>query len=104
MTDFDQFWNRFPRRIGKFDAMRAYEKARRLATAAQILDGVDAYVIHKPHWQDFCHPATWLNQGRWLDEWVTTQGLSAECPHDPPCEKRWACGRKQQMEQHQRVG
>ncbi len=68
MTDFDAFWCRYPRRIGKLAALKAYVKARKLASSEDILQGVDRYLEHKPVYADYCHPATWLNQGRWMDE------------------------------------
>lgn len=68
MTDFDVFWQRFPRRVGKLDAVKAYAKARKVASADDILTGVDRYIANKPEYADWCHPSTWLNKGRWMDE------------------------------------
>lgn len=65
---FAVFWQRFPRRVGKLDAMKAYRKARKVATADDILAGVDRYIATKPEYADWCHPSTWLNKGRWMDE------------------------------------
>jgi hypothetical protein len=68
--EFDQFWQHYPRRIGKLAAQKAYEKARKSGvTQRQLLDGVSAYVAHKPAYADYCHPSTWLTQGRYLDEY-----------------------------------
>lgn len=67
--DFEAFWRRFPRKVGKLAAQKAFAKARKTATLEQLLAGIDAYVMHKPPYADFCHPATWLNAGRWLDEY-----------------------------------
>lgn len=53
--------------------MKAYDKARKLATDAEILAGVEQYKKSKPAYADYCHPATWLNQGRWMDEPDTAQ-------------------------------
>jgi hypothetical protein len=69
--DFQAFWQSYPRKVGKLAAEKAYEKARkRGVTQQQLLDGIAAYVQHKPAYADFCHPATWLNQGRWDDEYA----------------------------------
>lgn len=76
LSDFDTFWAAFPRRIGKLDAMKAYAKARTVATAAEILAGVELYKQHKPEYADWCHPSTFLNKGRWMDE------------YDEPAEKK----------------
>jgi hypothetical protein len=70
-SEFDAFWNAYPRRIGKLEAIKAYMKARKLATAEQILAGVEAYRQHKPGWQAWKHPGPWLNAGRFLDEYET---------------------------------
>ena len=70
MTEFDTFWAAYPHRIGKFAAQKAYTKARTQATARDILDGVSRYIAHKPEWKDYCNPCTFLNQGRWFDEYA----------------------------------
>jgi hypothetical protein len=79
--EFDTFWKAYPHRVGKIAAMKAYEKARKLATAEQLLEGVAAYRQHKPGWQAYANPATWLNQGRWEDEWdVPPTPVARELP------------------------
>lgn len=111
MTDFDQFWAEFPRRVGKLAAQKAFVKARKIASQQEIIDGVRRYVANKPDYADYCHPQTWLNQGRWLDEpdrrsgtdrRMSRGGILLECPHAITCASRWACGRKQQHEQWER--
>jgi hypothetical protein len=81
MTDFDQFWAAYPRRVGKLAAQKAYMKARKIATQEELLKGVAAYIRHKPAYADFCHPTTFLSQGRWMDE--------LEDPETRPCRR---CG------------
>jgi len=65
---FEAFWKTFPRHVGKLAALKAYTKARTIATAEEILDGVERYKRTKPPYADWCFPATFLNQGRWMDE------------------------------------
>jgi hypothetical protein len=91
--EFETFWKRYPRRVGKLAAMKAYRKARTLATDQEILDGVDRYIAAKPAYADWCFPATFLNQGRWLDELdpVTSLSYDWHCPHTPHCPHRAAC-------------
>ena len=68
-ADFDEFWKLYPRRIGRLAAERAYEKARKRATADAILAGLMLFNRNLPHEERFiCHAQTWLNQGRWMDE------------------------------------
>ena len=90
--EFRAFWACYPRRVGKLDAQKAYKKARKLASAEAILDGVERYKRTKPDWQDWAHPSTWLNKGRWMDEEdVPVVKAKPECRHDPPCYNVWAC-------------
>lgn len=70
MTEFDQFWLACPRKVGKLAAQKAYGHARKSgATQAALLSGLAAYVRHKPAYAEYCHPTTWLRQGRWMDEY-----------------------------------
>lgn len=76
MTDFDRFWSAYPRKVGRKAAMKAFAKAIKLTSIEDILGGVEDYKRHKPDWQHFCHPATWLNGERWDDEWEPEQSGS----------------------------
>lgn len=67
-VDFDEFWDRYPLKVGKLAAEKEYMKARRLASREKLLDGVTRYRETKPDDWPWCHPKTWLSQGRWLDE------------------------------------
>lgn len=96
MSDFDAFWSLYPRKVGKLDAMKAYEKARRLASAEDILAGVHQYRLHLPEEMRYvAHPATWLNAGRWFDEYerpvVQRVHWYDECQelHGGTCDKQW---------------
>jgi hypothetical protein len=71
VTDFDQFWHAYPRKFGKLAARKAFDKAiKNGATLTQILAGIGLYLQYKPVYADYCHPASWLNAGRWMDEWT----------------------------------
>lgn len=89
MTDFDAFWIAYPRKEAKLAAMKAYEKARRLASAEDILDGVERYKLTMPEEKQYRPlPASWLNAGRWMDEPDYVPALKPakrECPHTPRC-------------------
>ncbi len=74
MTDFDTFWKAYPRRVGKLAAMKAWAKAERLSSPDEIMSGLQAYISNGlPEMNFIPHPATWLNQGRWWDEYETTR-------------------------------
>lgn len=93
MSDFNTFWAAYPRRVGKFDAIKAYAKARTVATASEILAGVETYKQHKPEYCDYAHPSSWLNKGRWMDEYddAPLVPIRAACPHTPECHNKSWC-------------
>ena len=66
---FDEFWAAYPNKKAKLAARKAYDKALKHATHEEIMAGIAPYMDNKPNWQDFAHPTTFLNQGRWLDEY-----------------------------------
>jgi hypothetical protein len=89
---FQDFWARYPRHVGKLDAEKAYKKARTLATDEEILTGVEFYKRHKPAYADWCYPATFLRQGRWMDEPdAVVRQPEWCCQHKPPCHDRQWC-------------
>lgn len=67
---FDRFWKAYPRKVSKGAARKAFAKASKTESLSlvDLLSAVDRYVRMKPPSLDFCHPATWLNGERWLDE------------------------------------
>lgn len=67
-AEFLEWWKAYPNRVGKIAAQAAYRKAKKLATAQELLDGIERYRHMKPDYADWCHPTTWLNHGRWMDE------------------------------------
>ena len=69
VDDFDIFWAAYPRREAKLAALKAYTKARRLASAEDILAGVERYKLRMPEDRQYRPlPASFLNAGRWMDE------------------------------------
>jgi hypothetical protein len=94
---FEQFWNCYPRKIGKDAAWKEWLKR---SPGNDLSDQMIAAVErHKasPQWrkeagQFIPHPRTWLHQGRWQDEPdVEKPGEKPyvswrdRCQHDPPC-------------------
>lgn len=70
---FDAFWAAYPNKKGKDAAAKAFAKRKpdqaMLDTMLMAIDRQKA----SPQWQRengrfIPHPATWLNQGRWMDE------------------------------------
>lgn len=70
---FEAFWTAYPRRIGKHAAWRAWQ---RLAPDADIISAIMTAVDAQKRSEQWTrdngryipHPATWLNQRRWLDD------------------------------------
>lgn len=74
---FQEWWQQYPRKVGKPAAHRAYRLIikGRLATPAELLQGVLRYAAERDREPDIdkrrqftAHPSTWLNQQRWKDE------------------------------------
>jgi hypothetical protein len=71
-SQFDTFWNLYPRKIGKENARKSWNRtATNQKTVTAILSALPNHV-ESPQWrkdngQFIPHPATWLNQRRWED-------------------------------------
>jgi hypothetical protein len=70
--DFDTFWKKYPRKIGRKAARRSWDKAKDRPSIDVILAAIEAQK-RSPQWTKddgafIPHPSTWLNQGRWDDE------------------------------------
>lgn len=69
---FEDFWKAYPRKIGKTQASKSWEKISISEEVYhQIMAGLDNYI--KYEWKGkemkyIPHAATWLNQERWKDE------------------------------------
>lgn len=69
---FEEFWNLYDYKKSKPKAILAYEKAIKIDSHENILNGVKAYIKargnDKQYWK---HPTTWLNAHAWQDEYST---------------------------------
>jgi hypothetical protein len=65
--DFEAFWQRYPRKVARGQARRAFAAALRKTSLAEMLRALD-----RTRWPDdprfIPHPATWLNGERWADD------------------------------------
>lgn len=73
-TDFDRFWEAYPRKVGKVKAQAAFQK---VTVPVDVLLSAIAEQKKSPQWQKdsgqfIPHPATWLNGKRWEDQ-ITTE-------------------------------
>lgn len=73
---FDRFWKAYPKKVGKFDAQKSFER-RKVddALLEKMLRAIDTQSMtdswRKDNGQFIPNPSTWINQGRWEDEGVT---------------------------------
>ena len=81
---FEAFWKTYPRREGRGKALAIWTKLKpSLDIQAKIKSAVEAQK-QSPQWQKdggqfIPHPATWLNQSRWLDEAMASINPYAGC-------------------------
>jgi hypothetical protein len=81
--EFAQFWAVYPKREAKIAARRIWDRLMAKGIDPQaIVDGAVRYAEHREQSiaidrndsrKFTAHPATWLNQGRWLDELITPE-------------------------------
>ncbi len=70
VSDFEDWWNEYPKKKSKKDALKAYLKARKKANKEQLEDALKE--VKEKDWkykdeQYIPHASTWLNQERWND-------------------------------------
>lgn len=65
--EFEQFWQAYPRKVAKGNARTAFVKAIEKISIEALLSAVKNQ-SWSPDPKYRPHPATWLNQERWLDE------------------------------------
>lgn len=68
--EFDEFWSLWPRKEGKANALKAYEKALKKISEPELLTKTRDYALSptRPDVKFVPHAATWLNGERWSDE------------------------------------
>jgi hypothetical protein len=65
---FEDFWAVYPRKTGKGGARKAFEAACRKSSPVTLREAARLFASTLPDPKFTPHPATWLNQERWLDE------------------------------------
>lgn len=68
---FDQWWKLYPEKVGKIAAAKIFARIAkgRRATFPELMIGLQAYITNKPPDRAWAHATTFLNQGRWADEY-----------------------------------
>ena len=96
VSDFDVFWDAFPRKVAKKAAQSAWLKALKEAQAETIIEGARRYFKDPNRVDQFTvHPATWLNQGRWGDDALPSRAIVSEARITAPT---WVPPRYEQEE------
>lgn len=80
---FDAFWEQYPRKVGKGDARKSWDK---LELTEDLSDRIFHALQKQKTWEQWQrdggrfipHPATWLNQQRWEDEGTTADAEADE--------------------------
>lgn len=70
---FDLFWSKYPRKIGKQAALKAWKRTASIRPSLDDLCAALECQKRSPQWQKdggqyIPYPSTWLNAGRWEDE------------------------------------
>jgi hypothetical protein len=64
LDSFDTFWNLYPKKVAKADAIKAWKQATKKKTADELIALTKAYSESKlPDMTYIPYPASWLNKG-----------------------------------------
>lgn len=81
ISSFENFYKEYPRRLCKKAALKAYDKALKIASPEEILLGLSKYKAYIEKLKekalkdkntfvpDYAYPASWLNGERWKDDY-----------------------------------
>jgi hypothetical protein len=66
-SQFEEFWNHYPKKVDKGAALRAFRKAAKNEDVTLVIDGAKRYAEdpNLPEKQFIKNPATWLNAEAW---------------------------------------
>jgi hypothetical protein len=101
---FDEFWESYPRRVGKNSAIRAYAVARERFNGSvqdyeqSVIEGALrlAQDPNLPPIQFVPYPATWLNRDGWCDDPYPARELTAD-------ERAEIAKRKSELDRERRI-
>ena len=94
---FEQFWQQYPKKVGKLTAKRSWEKLS-LENQQKALEAIvehrKYWVAKGTDWEFIPHASTWLNQERFEDELVIEQNKRPPLPWYASDELTLAKGRE----------
>jgi hypothetical protein len=69
VEQFNEFWEKYPRKTAKVPARRAFSRALLKISFEELMEKLDYFIdVHKHTKKQFLpHASTWLNQERWHD-------------------------------------
>jgi hypothetical protein len=72
LTAFDEFWESYPRKVKRKDALKVWNTAKLDKHANAIMSALSRFIEsaewHKNNGEFIPHPTTWLHARRWEDE------------------------------------
>jgi hypothetical protein len=73
LSDFELFWESYPRKKSKGDALKAWKQTESVRPAIEELLGAIESQLRTPQWQEaggqfIPYPASWLRKWGWADE------------------------------------
>jgi hypothetical protein len=84
ISEFEQFWSAYPRKVAKTVARRMWTNAMKKVTFEDLSAALEKHKRSR-QWQQgvIPNPGTWLNQERWTDELetgvpVTTKAMAGD--------------------------
>jgi hypothetical protein len=89
--EFDEWYDAYPRKRGRGQAVTAYRKARKKADAETLLRAIKQQTptLISRGLDYVPYPATWLNGERWADEPPRTPQVVTDPSQLPPVEQTW---------------
>lgn len=83
LDEFELFWKAYPKRVGKKAALKAWAKAKDKPCLVDILEAIEnaskTEQWVKENGQYIPNPSTWLNEGRWADDFKRPMNGMAAC-------------------------
>ena len=101
---FDEFWDAYPRKVGKKKARAKFAAAVKAAGDAQrVIDGARRLAAdpNLPDKQFIPHPTTWLERGGWDDEPLPSRSPSRQVPQRKSEAEQWDDVRRELRQQRE---
>lgn len=102
LAGFDEFWNLYPRKASKQNAMKSWKQIE-IQDHQKIMANVAKRMRQDPQWiKDngtfIPHPSSYLNQKRWLDEFMPAFGSKPSIPADETPEQKKEREKREEQE------